>query len=98
MSIRSRLAWLEKLDKPPVPRITPWDVLFDEGDLDPADPDVAKAAAFWDELLANVPDPVPDTIAEKVQKAINRNAPYQGEKSCKPLTPSSNGTGASPSA
>jgi hypothetical protein len=37
--------------------------------LDPADPDVIAATAWWAALLAKVPKEVPDVIEAKIEKA-----------------------------
>src|SRR5262245_17335904 len=70
-NLRSRLDRLEKdMNGRPHHKATPWDVLFAApGSLDPDDPDVRAAIAWWGELLDSVPAEVPDLAETEILKA-----------------------------
>jgi hypothetical protein len=73
--MKGLLRKLERIEERCLParrRRTPWDVMIaaQQGEaLDPTDPDVIAATEWWADLLAKVPDEVPDVIEAKIEKA-----------------------------
>jgi hypothetical protein len=71
-NLRGRLDRLEKdMNSRPHTKLSLWDVLFAApGTLDPDDPDVQTAIAWWEVQLARIPREVPDLIEAELAKDV----------------------------